>query len=73
MAPIVRPKVEVKAADPTQVFNQRHERLRGPTVNGGNSGYALPKAGASTPAYDSRFQTPLNRQPVAREFPSRKF
>ena len=55
--------------DPTKIFNERHERLRGPVMDDVNKKYSpLPPA---TSAFDPRFQTPLNRQPAMHDFPKR--
>lgn len=61
-----------KSADPMQAFNV-HERLRGPMLEDIHKRYSAPSASASSTAIDSRLQTPLNRQPTARDFPTRRF
>jgi hypothetical protein len=71
--PSIAPSKVVKAADPTEAFKLKHDRLRGPTVDDVNKKYSQPAPAAPQPAVESRFQTPLNRQPVTREFPSRRF
>jgi hypothetical protein len=68
-------KSDVRVTDPMQAFNAQQDRLRGPALDDPNRKYAQPAA-APAPAAStasSRFQTPLNRQPTAREFPSRRF
>lgn len=72
--PTIAPaKVAVKLADPTEAFNQKHDRLRGPTLEDVNKKYSQPAPPAAQPGLESRFQAPLNRQPITREFPTRRF
>jgi hypothetical protein len=68
-----RPKGQMNAADPMEAFNQQHSRLRGPSLDDVNKKYDRPKSAPVSSVVDSRFQTPLNRQPTSREFPTRKF
>lgn len=61
-----------RATDPMSVLNQQRERMRGPVIEDVNKRYnPLPAPAAGSP-YDSG-GTPLNRKPLTREIPSRKF
>jgi hypothetical protein len=70
---IVPPKALVIPADPTVAFNEKHDRLRGRSLEDVNKKYTRPAPAAPQPGVETRFQTPLHRQPVTREFPSRRF
>ena len=72
-ATIGRTKGQMNTTDPMEAFNQQHERLRGPSLEDVNKKYASPKSAPASSTVDPRFQTPLNRQPTSREFPTRKF
>ncbi len=73
MPTIGRMKAETRSADPMQAFNGQQDRLRGPTIEDVNRKYSRPASAQSSSTLDSRFQTPLNRQPTVRELPSRRF
>jgi hypothetical protein len=73
MPTLGRLKGESRSADPMQAFNVQQDRLRGPSIEDVNRKYSKPASGNSSPALESRFQTPLNRQPTMRELPTRKF
>ena len=68
------PKIETGGRDPMQAYNQQQTRLRGPRMEDVNNRYS-PHGDASTvaPKADSRFQTPLSRQPTIHDIPTRKF
>lgn len=61
-----------RATDPTAMFNRQQDRLRGPVIEDVNKRYnAAPANSPGSPNYGG--QTPAVRQPLTREFPSRKF
>ena len=58
--------------DPTAAFNRQQDRLRGPVIEDVNKRYnAAPANGPGAPGSGQPSQGP--RQPLSREFPSRKF
>jgi len=58
-------------ADPTTAFNRQQERWNGPVFDNAYKKYMPPAAATPAPAA-TPFQTPLNRQPTMREFPTRR-
>jgi hypothetical protein len=60
--------------DPTVAYNRQQERWKGPVFEDGYKKYAPKAAPAPAPAPTATsFQTPLNRQPIAHDFPTRRF
>lgn len=68
------PTINAGSRDPMQAYNQQQTRLRGPRMEDVNSRYA-PRSDAptATKKTESRFQTPLSRQPTMHDIPNRKF
>ena len=63
-----------RSGDPMANLNRQHERLRGPVLEDINRKYNSPAASTTSgSAADTRNQSLLNREPIGREFPSRKF
>lgn len=61
-------------ADPTVAYNRQQERWNGPVFDDAYKKYAPPPAPAPAPTPTATsFQTPLNRQPIQHEFPTRRF
>ena len=61
-----------KPLESITTFNQQRDRFHAPGFDSFESRRTA-QPGASAPAPDSHFQTPLNRQPTVHEFPVRKF
>lgn len=60
--------------DPTVAYNRQSERWNGPVFDDAYKKYAPKPSSAPAPAPTATsYQAPLNRQPIAHEFPSRRF
>lgn len=62
-----------RTADPMATLNQQRDRLRGPVIEDINKRYNPQPATGSGSPYDSGNNLLNSRQPLSREFPSRKF
>jgi hypothetical protein len=73
MPPVGASSYDPRNSDPTAAFHRQQDRLRGPVIEDVNRRYnAAPATGPGSPGYNGG-QSPAARQPMTREFPSRKF
>ncbi|HTD66917.1 MAG TPA: hypothetical protein VK846_10355 [Candidatus Limnocylindria bacterium] len=66
-------KLDPRIADPMTVFNHQNAQLRGPVFDEFDKKSSAQPNRPGASSIESRFQTPLNRQPSVHEFPKRKF
>jgi hypothetical protein len=62
---------DLRSADPTAALNRRQEQLRGPVIEDVNKRYNATPANNQNSSATAN-QSPLVRQPISRDFPSRK-